>query len=100
MKNVIIKFAALLCVCAAFKSVPAQTIDELVAKFPNDYAVILNRTEDLRLFVKDGKPQGERKITVELVALDDKANGTYNRYIIYHGSFDKISDLEAYSKVP
>jgi len=78
----------------------AQTVDELSAQFPNNYAVILNHTEELRLFIKNGKPQGEKKVTIELVALDDKANGTVSRYAVYHGSFDEIKDLEAYTKVP
>lgn len=100
MKRLLIKCAAFLSIFAIGNKVQAQTTDELAAKFPNDYAVILNHTEELRLFIKDGKPQGERKVTEELVSLDDKANGIYNRYVVYHGSFDKMSDLEAYCKVP
>lgn len=86
--------------CVAAIKPKAQTLDELVAAYPNDYAVVLNHTEELSLFIKDGKPQGERKITIEMVALDDKANGTLGRYAVYHGSFDAVKDLEAYTKVP
>ncbi|HWB28503.1 MAG TPA: DUF3857 domain-containing protein [Chitinophagaceae bacterium] len=94
------KIFILLFVSASFHAAQAQTVEQLAAQFPNDYAVILNHTEELSLFMKDGKPQGERRITVELLALDDKANELLSRYAVFHGSFDEVKDLEAYTKVP
>ena len=99
--SIVNKISVALCVfLATAAKLQAQTVDELVAAYPNEYAVVLNHTEELSLFIKDGKPQGERKVTLEIVALDDKANGTLSRYAVYHGSFDAVKDLEAYTKVP
>ena len=78
----------------------AQDLDALIAKYPNDYAVILNYNKDTRIFIKDGQPQAETKVSVEILVLDDKANGSYNKYRVYHGSFNDLKDLEAYTKVP
>ncbi len=89
-----------LILCTGVVKIQAQTVDELSKLYPNSYAVILNYNEEMRLFIKDGKPQGERKISLEIVALDDKANSYISRYAVYHGSFDEIKDLEAYTKVP
>lgn len=97
VKKLMITF---LVVCAGAVGLQAQTVDQLIAQYPNDYAVILNYNEEMRLFIKDGKPQGERRITLEIVALDDKANSAISRYAVYHGTFDEIKDLEAYTKVP
>jgi len=93
-------FFVLLTLGACICRLSAQSVEELSALYPNDYAVILNYNEETRLFIKDGKPQAETKISVEILALDDKANEAVSRYAVYHSSFDEIKDLEAYTKVP
>ena len=87
-------------VLTANLQVHAQSADELAAKFPNDYGVILNYIKETNIYLKDGVPQALSKVSVEFMITDDKANGSYNRYRVYHGSFDKLQDLEAYTKVP
>ena len=47
-----------------------------------------------------GQPQAETLVNVDILILDDKANGSYNKYKLYHGGFNEISNLEAYTKVP
>ena len=77
----------------------AQTLEELQAHYPNENAVMRNYSKDMHIFMKDGKLQTESKIVVEMVMLNDRANGMYNKYKIYHGSFNQMKDLEAYTKV-
>ncbi len=93
--------AALLCVglLLLFFFGKSQTVEELRAKYPNDYAVILNETRDTKIYIEDGKPQAQSKVVEEMLILDDKANGQYNKYSIYHGSFKDLKDIEAYTKV-
>ncbi|WP_153798397.1 transglutaminase domain-containing protein [Foetidibacter luteolus] len=78
----------------------AQTIEELAAKYPNNYAVFLNYNRDTRIFLKDNVPQAETKEYIEIAVLDDKANGLYNKYKVFHGSFDELKELEAYTRYP
>ncbi len=78
----------------------AQSLDELRALFPGEYAVILDYRSETRFFVVDGVPGAETKITEKLMILDDKANGEFNKYAVYHGDFNTVEDLQAYTEVP
>lgn len=81
-------------------SANAQTVAELRAKYPESHAVLLNYTEDTRIYIENDQPVAETKVVKEILVLDDKANGMYNKYYVYHGSFDEFKDIEAYTKVP
>lgn len=86
----------------AFSSISitnAQSIDELQTRFPNEHAVMQTYSRDMHIYVKDGKPYTESKVTAEIIILNDRANGIYNKYKVYHGSFNQMKDLEAYTKV-
>ncbi|QEC68405.1 DUF3857 domain-containing protein [Panacibacter ginsenosidivorans] len=78
----------------------AQSFEELAAKYPNDYAVIQNISKSLTIFMKDGQPYAESKNEQDILVLDDKANGAYNRQYIYNNSYNSLLDFEAYTKVP
>lgn len=78
----------------------AQSVDELRAQFPGDYAVILDYQSDTRFFMEGDTPRAETKITEKLMILDDKANGEFNKYAVYHGDFNNMEHLEAYTDVP
>jgi hypothetical protein len=78
----------------------SQTLAELRAKYPESHAVVLNYTEDTRIYLENDKPVAETKVVKEILVLDDKANGMYNKYYVYHGSFDEFINIEAYTKVP
>jgi len=84
----------------AWGSAGAQTVDELRTRFPGDYAVILDYRSDTRLFLEDGAPKAETKITEKLMILDDRANGEFNKYAVYHGDFTSIDHLLAYTDQP
>lgn len=77
-----------------------QNVDELAQKFPDVYAVILNHTEETRFYMENNQPMSETKVVKEILILNDKANGIYNKYYVYHGSFDELKDIEAYTLVP
>ena len=78
----------------------AQSADEVLEKFPGELAVILNYNRDIRIFFKDNEPVAETKEEMQILVLNDKANGIYNKYKIYHSSFEEVKDIEAYTKVP
>lgn len=79
--------------------VQAQTAEEIAARYPDEYAVVLNDEQTINIFLKNGQPYAEIKNERTMLILDDKANGIYNSYGIYHGSFNKVSNIEAYTKV-
>jgi hypothetical protein len=80
--------------------VQAQSFDEIAAKYPNNYAVIQNYTKSIDISLKDGQPYAESKTEQEILALDDRANGMYNRQYVYSSSDNELGNLEAYTKVP
>ncbi len=78
----------------------AQSVDEVLEKFPGELAVILNYNRDTRIFFKDDKPVAVSKEEMDILVLNDKANGIYNKFKIFNSSFEEIKDIEAYTKVP
>ncbi len=95
------KYYILFLICLSIKLyAPCQSVEELTQKYPDVYAVILNHTEDTRIYMEDNVPKAETKVTKEILILNDKANGIYNKYYVYHGSFNELKDIEAYTKIP
>jgi hypothetical protein len=78
----------------------AQSFDEIAAKYPNNYAVIQNYTKTIEISLKDNQPFAESKTEQEILALDDKANGMYNRQYVYSSTYNELTNIEAYTKVP
>ncbi|HRI19349.1 MAG TPA: DUF3857 and transglutaminase domain-containing protein [Panacibacter sp.] len=79
---------------------PAQTFEEIAAKYPNNYAVIQNYSKFITITLKDGLPFAETRTEQEILVLDDKANGIYNKQYVYNSSYNELKELEAYTKVP
>jgi transglutaminase-like putative cysteine protease len=78
----------------------AQVVDDVVKQYPNEMAVMTKYNRETKIFFQDGKPVAHSTEEVEMLMLDDRANGLYNKYSIYHGLFDELKDVEAYTKVP
>lgn len=77
----------------------AQSFDEIAARYPNNQAVIQNFTKTINIILKNGEPFAQSKTEQEILALDDKANGLYNRQYVFSSSYNKLTSLEAYTKV-
>ena len=78
----------------------AQSFDEIAAKYPNNYAVIQNYTKSIDISLNNGQPFAQSKTSEEMLVLDDKANGIYNKQYVYSSSYNQLLNLEAYTKVP
>ncbi len=78
----------------------AQTPEEVIKVFPDADVVYTNYNKKLNIFLKDGVPVAESKIDIDMMMLTDKNSNMISRYSVYHSSFNKLSDLEAYTKVP
>lgn len=90
----------LLLAMLAGSAIQAQTVEEASAAFPGQMAVMTKMNRETKLSFKDGVPVGTSTEEMEFVVLDDKVNGIYNKYYVFHGEFDEMSDLEAYTRVP
>jgi len=78
----------------------AQSFDEIIAKYPNNHAVMQNYTRTITINLQNDAPVAESRTEQEILVLSDKANGIYNRQYVYSSSYNEMSDLEAYTKVP
>lgn len=78
----------------------AQSVEEVQQQFANEYAVFLNQNRSTKIYLKDNQPVAESAEQNEMLVLSDKANGIYNKYKVFHGSFDELKDLNAYTNVP
>lgn len=81
-------------------SLSAQSIEEVSKQFANEMAVMTKFNRETKIFFKENKPVAQSTEEVEMLMLDDRANGIYNKYSVYHGIFDELTDIEAYTKVP
>ena len=94
-KILLLSLMAILC----YKT-KAQSFEEIAAKYPNNYAVVQNYTKEINISLKNGLPFAESNTEQEILALDDKANGMYSRQTVYSSSYNELSNLEAYTKIP
>jgi len=78
----------------------AQQTDQVLAKFPNALAAFTNVAREVKITNKDGGLYIETTDEKEIIVLSDKASGIYNKGRVYHGSFDEVKLIEAYTKVP
>ena len=78
----------------------AQSVEDVQKVFPDDHAVMLNVSRNLKIYFKDKLPVAETSEQTDILVLNDKANGIYNKYKIFHGTFDELRSMEAYTNVP
>jgi hypothetical protein len=78
----------------------AQAVDDVAKQYANEMAVMTKYNRETKIFFRDDKPVAQSTEEVEMLILDDRANGIYNKYSVYHGIFDELTDIEAYTKVP
>ena len=78
----------------------AQTPEEIKQTFPVAEAVYQNYEEELNLFLKNDMPVGEVKTTIDMLMLSDRNVSRYSRFSVYQSSYDSLTQLDAYSKVP
>lgn len=68
--------------------------------FPGQLAAFTKCNRLVNIKFNDGKLVAESEEENEMIILDDRAQGVYNRYTTYHGSFDELKELEASTSIP
>jgi len=87
-------------VLGLMENAAAQTVEEVAKLYPNEMTVMTKMYRETKIKFENGVPVANSTEEMEFVVLDDRANGIYNKYHVYHGDFDVMSDLEAYTRVP
>lgn len=78
----------------------AQSVEEMRKIFPDKMAVFSSINRSVEIAFKKGVPYAEANEISEMMILDDKANGMYNKDKVYHSSFNELKKVEAYTLVP
>lgn len=94
------KHALIFFICFIATSAFGQTVDEIMNIFPDEHAVFLTYNRHVKIEMRNDQPYAETKNEVEILILNDKANGAYNKYKVYHSHFNELKEIEAYTKVP
>ena len=78
----------------------AQKPDEIRKQFPNEELVYYNYSHELKLSVKNDVPVAESRFEKDLLILSEKNAALYNRQAVYHSTYNELTSLEAYTRVP
>lgn len=76
----------------------AQTLDALIKKFPDEKAVMLNRTLEYNITLKDGQPAVESHELQQIEYLLPSATTYMGNYSFSHSDFQKLVSYQAYTR--
>ncbi len=78
----------------------AQTLDAIHQQFPDEKAVLLNRTLEYTVELRDNKPYVESHETQQIGYLLGSATAYMGGYSFYHSGFQQLTGYEAYTRTP
>ncbi len=82
------------------QAMQAQTAEELKQLYPDKMAVFSNVNRSVEIFFNKDVPYAESAEVSEMMILDEKANGMFNKDKVYHSSFNELKKIAAYTLVP
>jgi len=88
----------MLCISCFAKA--QQSLDEMLKTYPGKTAVFSNVNREVEIMMSKGVPYAKATEVSEMLILDDKANGIYNKDKVYHSTFNELKKVEAYTTVP
>src|ERR1700687_995564 len=77
---------------------PAQSVDEILVKYPGEEAVVLNHSLHYRISVKAGQPVVQSDETQQILYLSAQAAAYMSKYGFTHSSFHELQQYEAYTR--
>lgn len=77
-----------------------QTFESIRKQFPDEKAVLLNRTLEYNIDLREGKPYVESKEVQQIEYLLNSATAFMGEYSFYHSSFQQLISYEAYTRTP
>ena len=100
MKKIFLKTILVAAIVLAALHIQAQSLEQMQQLFPDKLAIFSNVNRAVEISMKDGVPFAEAKEVSEMMILDEKANGLFNKDKVYHSAFNELKKLEAYTLVP
>ncbi|WP_426667687.1 DUF3857 domain-containing protein [Mucilaginibacter sp. McL0603] len=102
MRNKITCFFLFGCVSLSLtgNSANGQTFESIRKQFPDEKAVLLNRTLEYNIDLKEGKPYVESHEVQQIEYLLGSATAYMGGYSFYHSSFQQLIAYEAYTRTP
>jgi transglutaminase-like putative cysteine protease len=96
------KWAATLfvAVIACGAEVRAQNFDELRKQFPDEKAVLLNRSLDYTISLKDDAPKVQSHEIQQIAYLQNAATTFMSDFSFSHSDFQKLGAYQAYTRTP
>jgi hypothetical protein len=95
-----IKLIMAVSLLVAANTLHAQNVDALLQQYPGQLAVFTNCSKAVNIKLNSGNLSAESEEENEFIILDEKAQGLYNKYKVYHSHFNELKSLEAFTKVP
>ncbi|WP_162847055.1 DUF3857 domain-containing protein [Mucilaginibacter gracilis] len=89
-----------LTICFSFQlgGLKAQTLDALLKQYPDEKAVLLNRTLDYTISLKNGQPYVESHELQQIEYLQGNAAAFMSEYGFSHSDFQKLVSYQAYTR--
>ena len=72
----------------------------LIEKYKNEQAIITQHTEHLVIKNDGARLSATSDVTNERLLISDLSPGLYNKMYIFHSSFNKLVDFDAFASVP
>lgn len=96
------KFAAVVFVgiCGLGNTLKAQTFDDLRKQFPDEKAVLLNRSLEYNINLKDGQPNVNSHEVQQIAYLQNAATTYFTDFSFSHSDFQKLGAYQAYTRTP
>lgn len=88
-------------ICTGFSGIAAaQTLEDMKKQFPDNLAVFTTVDKSIEISFKNGEPYAKEFETSEMMVLDEKGNGQFNRGRVYQSHFRELKKIEAYTITP
>ena len=81
-----------------FFSAKAQSLDEIKKLFPQEHAVMLNRSLHYKISIRNGQPYVESNETEQIQYLNSQAPSYMSKYGFFQSDFQQVIAYEAYTR--
>lgn len=102
MRNKIVRLLFVGCIglCLCSNGANGQTFESIRKQFPDEKAVLLSRSLEYNITLKEDKPYVESKETQQIEYLLGSATAYMSEYSFFHSSFQQLVAYEAYTRTP
>jgi transglutaminase-like putative cysteine protease len=77
-----------------------QSLEKMQQLFPDKLAIFSNINRSVEIAYEKGEPYAEAAEVSEMMILNERANGLFNKDKVYHSGFNELKKLEAWTMIP